>query len=103
MRERGYYEATVEHEEMPDPVDATGTRRIVVYTITPGEQAHVGQFIIKIDGFDQSAVQSSLKLQSGIPFTRDVLGDALNRVKQALISKGSMATQLDAPDVQYDP
>ncbi len=102
MRDRGYYKATVEHEEIPDPVDATGTRRIVVYTITPGEQAHVGKFIIKIDGFDQTAVQPSLKLQPAAPFTRDVLGDDLNRIKQALIGNGYMAPQLDEPEVQYD-
>src|SRR5205085_2415161 len=103
LRDRGYYKATVEHEEILDPADATGTRRIVVYTITPGEQAHVGQFSIEITGFDPTAVQSSLKLQPSAPFTRDVLGDDLNRVKQALISKGYMAPQLDEPEVQYDP
>src|SRR3989440_5495456 len=102
MRDRGYYKAAVEHAEIPDPGDATGTRRIVVYTITPGEQAHVGQFIIKVDGFDQTAVQPSLKLQPGAPFTRDLLGDDLTRIKQALIAQGYMAPQLNEPDVKFD-
>ena len=102
MRDRGYYHATVEHEENPTPSDATGTRRIVVFTITPGEQARVGQFGINIPGFDTAAVQPSLKLQPGAPFTRDLLGDDLNRIKQALIAKGYMAPQLRDPQVTLD-
>lgn len=103
LRDRGYYNATVDHAEVPDQSDATGTRRIVIYTITPGPQAHVGDFAIDIKGFDPNFVRASLKLQRGAPFTRDVLGDDLNRVKQALISKGFMAPQLDDPRVELDP
>src|SRR5207248_7112422 len=73
MRDRGYYKAAVEHAEIPDPGDATGTRRIVVYTITPGEQAHVDQFGLTIGDFDPAPVRPSLKLQTGAPFTRDLL------------------------------
>jgi len=102
LRDRGYYKATVDHEENPNPADATGTRRIVVFTITPGEQAHIGQFAIAITGFDAAVVQPSLKLQRGAPFTRDLLGDDLNRIKQALIAKGYMAPQLDDPQVTFD-
>src|SRR5205807_8894486 len=103
MRDRGYYKATVEHAEIPDPGDATGTRRIVVYTITPNEQAHVGKFDVKIDGFDATTVLASLKLQPGAPFTVDVLGDDVNRVKQALIAKNYMAPQLKEPQYSFDP
>ena len=102
MRDRGYYKATVDHEENPDPVDATGTRRIVVFTITPGEQAHIGQFGIGITGFDTATVQTSLKLQPGAPFTRDLLGDDLNRIKQALIANHYLAPQLRDPQVTFD-
>ncbi|MFN2577479.1 MAG: POTRA domain-containing protein [Pyrinomonadaceae bacterium] len=103
MRDRGYYKATVEHAETPDPADASGTRRVVVYTITPGDQARIGQFTIKIAGFDPEAVRPTLKLQPGAPFTHDLLGDDLNRVKQALIAQGYMAPRLDDPTVQFDP
>ncbi|HXI75328.1 MAG TPA: POTRA domain-containing protein, partial [Pyrinomonadaceae bacterium] len=72
-------------------------------TITPGDQAHVGKFDPVIAGFDPKAVQPSLKLQPGTPFTRDVLGDDLNRIKQALIAQNYMAPQLEEPDVKYDP
>lgn len=102
MRDRGYYNATVEHEETPDPADSTGTRRIVVYTITPGQQAHIGQFNIEITGFDATVVRPSLKLQPGGAFTRDILGDDLSRIKQALIANSYMAPQLNDPRVEFD-
>ncbi len=102
LRDRGYYNATVEHEEIPDPSDTTGARRRVVYTITPNQQAHVGSFTIEIKGFDPNVVRPSLKLQQGAPFTREILGDDLNRIKQALIAKNYMAPQLDDPDVKFN-
>ncbi len=102
LRDRGYYKATVEHAEEPDPTDSTGTRRRVIYTITPGEQARVGTFDTKITGFDETAVKPTLKLQSGVPFTRDVLGEDVNRIRQALIAKGRLAPQLKDPEVQFD-
>ena len=102
LRERGYYSAKVEHSELLDPSDTTGVRRIVVYSITPGPQAKVASFAIEVKGFDVNAVRSSLKLQPGAPFTRDVLTDDLNRIKQALIAKGYMAPQLDDPRVEFD-
>ena len=41
LRDRGYYNATVEHTEEPDPTDSTGTRRRVIYAVTPGAPARV--------------------------------------------------------------
>ncbi|MDX6406804.1 MAG: outer membrane protein insertion porin family [Blastocatellia bacterium] len=102
LRDRGYYNATVEHTEEPDPSDATGARRVVVYTITPGVQAHVGQFLIDIPGFDVNTVRPSLKLQPGAAFTRDLLGEDLNRIKQGLIAAKFLAPQLDEPIVKID-
>ena len=103
LRDRGYYNATVEHEEVPDPSDPTGTRRRVIYTIALGPQAQVGSFVIDIKGFDPTSVRPSLKLQPGAPFTREILGDDLTRIKQALIAKNYMAPQLEDPIVTRDP
>ncbi|MEK6335498.1 MAG: POTRA domain-containing protein [Acidobacteriota bacterium] len=103
LRDRGYYNATVEHLEEPDPSDATGTRRRVVYVITPGEPAHVGSFNIDIKpGFDLTAVRPTLKLQPAALFTREILGDDVNRIKQALISQGFMAPQLEDPRPEFN-
>src|SRR5215471_18588409 len=102
LRDHGYYNATVEHNEIPDPGDASGTRRIVVYAITPNEQARVGRFDID-PALNIPKVASTLKLQPGTPFTRDFLGDDLNRIKQALIAQGRMAPLLNDPVVVHDP
>jgi outer membrane translocation and assembly module TamA len=67
LRDRGYYKATVEHTEVPEPSDANGTRRIVVHNIDPGPQARVSNFTIEIAGFDPNFVRASLKLQPGAP------------------------------------
>jgi outer membrane protein insertion porin family len=101
LRDRGYYNATVEHVEVPDTSDASGARRVVVYTITPGAQARVGQFTID-PALDVSTVRPSLKLQPGAPFTRDILGEDLNTIKQALVAKGFLAPQLKDPVVKID-
>ncbi len=101
LRDRGYYNATVEHTEVPDPSDVSGARRIVVYTITPGAQARVGQFTID-PALDVSTVRPALKLQPGAPFTRDLLGEDLNTIKQALIAKGFLAPQLKDPAMKID-
>src|SRR5207253_278407 len=103
LRDRGYYNASVEHTEEPDPSDASGTRRRVIYTITPGEPAHVGVFNIDIQpNFDPQAVRSTLKLQPGALFTRDILGDDVNRIRQALIARTYLAPTLDDPRVEFD-
>ena len=103
LRDRGYYNAVVEHTEEPDPTDTSGTRRRVVYTITPGEPARVGSFNIEITpAFDLQAVRPTLTLQPGTLFTRELLGDDLNRIKQALIAKGYMAPQFDDPRVEFN-
>ncbi len=103
LRDRGYYNATVEYTEESDPSDATGTRRRVVYTITPGEPSHVGVFNIDIQpGFDTQPVRSTLKLQPGALFTRDALGDDLTRIRQALIARNYLAPTLKDPRVEFD-
>jgi outer membrane protein insertion porin family len=103
LRDRGYYNATVEHSEEPDPSDATGTRRRVIYSITPGEPSHVGSFIIDIKpGFDDRILRPTLKLQNRALFTRETLGEDLNRIKQALIAQDYLAPQLEDPRVEFN-
>jgi outer membrane protein insertion porin family len=102
LSERGYFDATVDHNEVPVPGDATGTRRIVVYAITPNEQARVSKFELD-PKLNLPDVSSTLKLQPGATFTRELLNEDVERVKQALIAKGFMAPQLKDPKVTHDP
>ncbi|HVS20939.1 MAG TPA: POTRA domain-containing protein, partial [Pyrinomonadaceae bacterium] len=102
LRDRGYYNATVEHAEQLDEFDATGTRRRVVYTITPGQQSHVGSFDIVVKDFDASNIKPFLKLQRGTPFTNDILADDVNRIRQAFIAQNYLAPTLDDPRPRFD-
>ena len=87
LRDRGYFNATVEPQEQ---IDATGTRAVVTYRITPGEQARVEAFNVSITGFDSASVRSSLKLQPGAQFTREALGDDVKQIRDAIIAQGNL-------------
>jgi len=96
LRDRGYFNATV------DPVENVGPRGIratIVYKVTPGDQARVEAFNININGFDASTVRTSLTLQPGIPFTRDDLASDVNKIRDALIAKNFLSPTLDDPRI----
>ncbi len=100
LRDRGYFNATVEDTEQVDP---SGVRAIVSYKITPGDQAKVGSFTINISGFDTKTVQSTLTLQPNVGFTRDLLGSDVARVRDAMIAAGFLSPVLEDPKVTRDP
>jgi len=102
LRDRGYFQATVEHAEEPDPTDSTGTRRRVIYTVTPGAPARVGVFDIAKE-LDVESVRPTLKLQPGTLFTRDALGEDVNRIRQALLAKGFLSPTLSDPRPVRNP
>lgn len=99
LRDRGYFNATVEPVEQLGP---RGLRATVTYKVNPGEQAKVDAFDIKIAGFDDSTVRTSLTLQPQVPFTRDALGEDVKRVRDALINLGFLSPVLDDPRVERD-
>jgi outer membrane protein insertion porin family len=100
LRDRGYFNATVEATEQLDP---SGVRGTVIYKITPGQQARVGSFTISISGFDPRTVQSSLTLQPNVGFTRDALGSDVAHVRDAIIGSGFLSPVLEDPKVTRDP
>jgi outer membrane protein insertion porin family len=99
LRDRGFFRAEVDFTQQ---VDASGTRATVSFHIRPGEQARVASFNIQVQGFDAARVRPSLKLQEGAPFTRTALGEDLGRIRQAIISLGYLAPQLNDPQVTLD-
>jgi outer membrane protein insertion porin family len=99
LRDRGYFNATVEPVEQIAP---NGIRATVTYKITPGEQAKVEDFIISIKGFNSSTVRTTLTLQAGVPFTRDALAADLAKIRDAMISAGYLSPLLEDPRVQRD-
>jgi outer membrane protein insertion porin family len=102
LRDRGYYNATVEHTEEPEPTDSTGTRRRVIYTVTPGAPARVAAFNIEPE-LNVESVRPTLKLQPNALFTREVLGEDVNRIKQALIAQRYLSPTLNDARVERNP
>ncbi|HEX6046561.1 MAG TPA: POTRA domain-containing protein [Pyrinomonadaceae bacterium] len=100
LRDRGYFNATVESTEDVTP---GGTRAAVTYRVNPGEQARVDTFDIQIAGFNAAPVKGTLKLQSGAPFTRDDLAADVGKIRDALVTSDYLAPVLEDPRVERDP
>jgi outer membrane protein assembly factor BamA len=100
LRDRGYFNASVDSSQQ---VDASGTRATVFYRLTPGEPSRVASFNIEVTGFDPAPVRTSLALQPGVAFTRQALGEDVNRIRQAIIARGNLAPQVGDPRVERDP
>lgn len=99
MRDRGFFNVTIEPEEQ---IDSTGTRAVVVYHITPGEQSRVESFNTAITDFDATPVRPLLNLQPGAPFTREALGEDVKRIRDAIIAQGYLAPQLEDARIERD-
>ncbi|MFN2531583.1 MAG: POTRA domain-containing protein [Pyrinomonadaceae bacterium] len=99
LRDRGYFNATVDAKEERDP---TGTRATVTYRITPGEQTRISTFDIAIQGFDAATVRSQLTLQPGAPFTREALATDVKRIRDAIIALGFLSPTLEDAHVVRD-
>lgn len=99
LRDRGYFNATVEPVEQVGP---RGVRATITYKVTPGEQARVDAFDIAIKGFDPAVVRTSLTLQPSTPFTRDALGDDVTKIRDALIAANYLTPVLEDPRIERD-
>ena len=99
LRDRGYFNATV---EPVDQVGPRGVRATVTYKVTPGQQAKVDSFDVRIAGFDVSTVHKTLTLQPSVPFTRDALAADVAKVREALVNAGYLAPLLEDAQVERD-
>jgi outer membrane protein insertion porin family len=99
LRDRGYFNATVDSVEEVTP---GGARATVIYRVNPGEQARVDTFDIQISGFNAAPVRSTLALQPGAPFTRDDLAADVGRIRDALVTQEFLAPILEDPRVERD-
>ena len=96
LRDRGFLRAEVDTSTQADTRDQTGTRVIVTFRIRLGEQARVNAPSFNIAGFDASRVLPTLKLQPGAPFTRQILAEDTNRIRQAIIARGYLAPEINS-------
>ncbi|HEY0323303.1 MAG TPA: POTRA domain-containing protein [Pyrinomonadaceae bacterium] len=95
LRDRGFLRAEVDATTQADTRDLTGTRVILTFRVRLGEQARVNAPAFNIQGFDPTPVLPTLKLQPNAPFTRQILADDLNRIRQAIIARGFLAPNID--------
>ena len=100
LRDRGYFNATVDPVEQLGP---RGVRETLTYKVTPGEQARVETFDIQINGFNATTVRPSLTLQPQAPFTHDALADDVKKIRDALIAQNYLTPVLEDPRVERDP
>ncbi|MCA1626645.1 MAG: hypothetical protein LC742_01595, partial [Acidobacteria bacterium] len=98
--DKGFFQAEVPYTQTVNPA---GTSATITYRITPGPQARVDTFNIKVAGFDDARVRPELELKPGAPFTRAALGEDLNRIRQAIIAGDNLAPQLNDAQVTRDP
>jgi outer membrane protein insertion porin family len=100
LRDRGYFNATVDPVEQLGP---RGVRETLTYKVTPGEQARVETFDIQINGFNAATVRPSLTLQPQTPFTHDALADDVKKIRDALIAQNYLTPVLEDARVERDP
>jgi len=99
LRDRGYFNATVDPVEDIDP---SGVRATVTYRIRPGEQSRVDAFLINVNSFNPATVKDSLSLQPGAPFTREALASDLAKIRANMIAEGFLSPVLDDARVERD-
>ncbi|MGB8509155.1 MAG: BamA/TamA family outer membrane protein, partial [Pyrinomonadaceae bacterium] len=99
MRDRGFYRATVEYEQH---LDVTKTREAILYRVTPGTPTLLDAFNINVAGFDAASLRPELKLQPGVRFTQQALGEDIVRLRKAIIAAGFLAPRLGDPDIRLD-
>ena len=100
LRDRGFFNATVESAE---ELDRSGVRATVIYRVNPGEQTRVESFDIQIAGFNPAPVRPTLALQNGTLFSRDTLAADVQKIRDALIQAEFLSPVLEDPRVERDP
>ncbi len=98
LRDRGFYQATVDFTQQPNE---SGIRSVVTYRVRSGEQVRVGNFNASINGFSVATVED-LRLRKGEPFSQQLLGEELTKIRDAIIKLGYLAPQLSDALTTYD-
>lgn len=100
LRERGYFNSEVRYSEIPQ---SSETKVAVRFDVMPNAQAKVGEFSVKIQGFDEKKVLEKLKLKKGTYYSREKLNEDLERLRRALREEKFLAPELNEPRVIFEP
>ncbi len=99
LRDRGFFKSEVGFVQQPGEDD---TEVALIFNITPNAQATVEQFNIDIQGFDAAKIKEKLKLKPGEAFTRELLNQDVERIREALRKETFLAPNLNDPRVVFD-
>jgi len=99
LRDRGFFKSEVAFSQQPINDD---TEVGVTFNVTPNAQATIENFNINIEGFDAAKVKEKLKLKPGEFFTRELLNQDVERIREALRKETFLAPDLSEPRVIFD-
>ncbi len=97
---RGYYQARVASEVR---LDRGNTRAVVVYTITPGEQARVSSYKLDVKGAQLDLSKLPKALVEGQPFAQAAVGETMERIRDVYLKQNYLAVRLSnivTPDIE---
>jgi outer membrane protein insertion porin family len=96
---RGYLKAQITADVQLDPA---GTRATVVYTINPGEQAHVSKFEINVRGERLDFTRLPHPLAEGQPFSAAGVQEVMDRLRDLYLNQDYLGVRVNqniTPDV----
>ncbi len=99
LRDRGFFQSEVTFVQQPLDDD---TQVAVIFNIIPNTQATVADFKIEIQGFDAKKLHEKLKLKNGEAFTRELLNQDVERIREALRKEDFLAPELSEPRAVFD-
>lgn len=99
LRDRGFFKSEVTFSQQPIDGDSEVG---VVFNVAPNAQATVEAFNINIESFDASKIKEKLKLKPGEFFTRELLNQDVERIREALRKETFLAPDLTEPRAVFD-
>jgi len=97
---RGYFQARVTSDVRFDP---TNTRAVVVYTITPGEQARLSKYKVEFKGAPLDLSKLPKGLAEGQPFAQAAVGETVDRIRDVYLLQNYLAVRITSnvtPDIE---
>ncbi|HXF39216.1 MAG TPA: POTRA domain-containing protein [Blastocatellia bacterium] len=88
---RGYYQARIAYDVRLDP---SSTRALVVYNITPGEEARVSKYALDVSGATVDLSKVKPVIVEGQPFNSALVQDAVDHIKTTYLKQNYLAAKV---------
>lgn len=88
---RGYYQSKIAYDVRLDP---SSTRAVVVYNITPGEQARVSTYKLTVKGTEIDLSKVTPTITQGQPFNQALVQEAMDHIKEAYLKQDYLAVRV---------